>query len=72
MTTPGTGPVDPDTVHVGDTITYLDSTGWCELTAEVEYATRDAVHIIVRSLRYPIAWVRVLSHTPKPDTTTGR
>jgi hypothetical protein len=64
--------IDKDAVARGDTVTYLAPNGRSECTAEVEYTTYSAVHIITAELRhYPVHWHRVTGHTPKavPDAS---
>lgn len=66
--------IDRDAVARGDTITYTPPNGKGESTAEVEYTTYSAVHVITAELRrYPVHWHRVLSHKPKADAgDTGK
>jgi hypothetical protein len=59
-------PVNRNVVHGGDTITYTSVVGGDpELTGRVEYATRDACHVVTPGGgHYAIAWRRVTGHTP--------
>jgi hypothetical protein len=67
--------VDPDAVHGNDAVTYTALSGTRELTGRVEWATRDAVHVIRiqygYAVGYAVAWERITAHVPRTGLGSG-
>lgn len=61
--------IDRDAVRQGDRITWRTINGGHEASGEVQWATREAVHVLIPGHGiYPVEWARVESHErPGPD-----